>query len=50
MMQWPKCVFKSVAGDVFHAAVDVDIDPVLELPGNHADVSVSIQRVDGEQL
>ncbi len=50
LMQWPRCVFKSVAGDVFHAAVDVDIDPVLELPGSHADVTVSIQRVDGEQL
>ncbi len=50
LMLYPRCIFKSVAGDVFHAAVDVDIDPVLELPGNHADVSVSIQRVDGEQL
>ena len=50
LMQWPKCIFKSVAGDVFHAAVDVDIDPVLELPGHHADVSISIQHVDGEQL
>lgn len=50
LMQQPRCIFKSVAGDVFHAAVDVDIDPVLTLPNSHAEVSVAIQHVDGDQL
>lgn len=50
LMEHGRCVFKSVEGDVFHAAVDVDTDPTIALPGHHADVSVSITRVDGEAL
>lgn len=45
-----RCVFKSVGGAVFHAAADVDIEPVLELPNCHAEVSVSLTRVEGEEL
>lgn len=50
LMEHGRCVFKSISGFVFHAAVDVDIEPVLELPGSHAEVSVSITRVEGEEL
>lgn len=50
LMEHGRCVFKGIEGDVFHAAADVDEDPTIVLPTRHADISVSITRVDGEAL
>lgn len=45
-----RCVYKSVDGNVIHAAADVTVNPALCLPNHHADVSVALTRVDGDAL
>lgn len=47
---YPRVIFKSVAGDVFHASADVDVDRDLCMPTAHANVTVALTRVDGEDL
>lgn len=41
-----RCFFKSVAGDAFCAAVGVEVSPQLAMATPHADVSVTITRIE----
>lgn len=45
-----RCFYKSVSGIVFHAACDVDVTPDLTHVGSHADVTISLTRIEGESL
>ena len=50
LILYPRAIFKSVAGDVFHVAADVSVNRDLCMPTTHADISLSLTRVDGEAL
>ena len=50
LILYPRAIVKSVAGDVFHVAADVSVNRDLCMPTTHADISLSLTRVDGEAL
>lgn len=45
-----RCVYKSIGGSVYHADVEITLDPNHVLPNRYGTVQVGIARIDGGEL